>query len=281
MMSDNTIGVTEPIGHAARANADSGVSGSGNGTSGGMGGLVDLCIEDRLQQHMEVTHPHPVNTPYRHTLSTLFINTPFQKILSTSLSSLLLSSSCSVPSLSSTPSHPHRRLSFSLVHPSPTSQGGRRPPDSHLFPYASTNGWSSSGGGYGGSGHDVTHAKSSRVLEGTTSSVCSIFTHPHTRSTHPINPPSHLFYYALIHSTILSHPLTAHPSSPIPHTRRPIKHQRHRPRSYRRIRPYLHQIKKPRNSKTFEPSSHRIRIGQYSTRFIVVSSHGEVFGVMG
>ena len=61
-----------------------------------------------------------------------------------------------------------------MVHPYPV-QGGRRPPDSHLFPYAtSTNGWSSSGGGYAGSGQDVTHAKSSRVLEGT---------------THPVNTP--------------------------------------------------------------------------------------------
>ena len=103
MVSDNTLGVTEPNGHdseengrAARANADSGVSGSGNGTSGGMGGLVDLCIEDRLQQHMEVTHPHPVNTPYQqpcqYTLSTYPVNTPYRHTLSnhisTSLSSL-------------------------------------------------------------------------------------------------------------------------------------------------------------------------------------------------
>jgi anaphase-promoting complex subunit 1 len=66
--------------------------GVANGTrGGGLGGLVDLCIEDRLQQHME---------------------------------------------------------------------GGKRPPDSHLFPYAA------SPAGAGGIGNDAQHAKSSRVMEG-------------------------------------------------------------------------------------------------------------------
>ena len=58
-------------GASGGGSSSSGNGRGGIGSGGGMGGLVDLCIEDRLQQHMEVKqHIHTAlsicrnNAPY-------------------------------------------------------------------------------------------------------------------------------------------------------------------------------------------------------------------------